>query len=364
MANTAVQTVAPDRVQSLSRNLALIVGATLLMDILGRFSLPLPFSPVPLTLANFGVLLIALTLGSRRAAAAMLLYLAEGAMGMPVFSPFGLGGVAQILGPTGGYLMSYPVAAFLAGWIAEHGARNIFRMTIAAFAGEVLLFLGGITWLMTLTHVPLVQAVNWGVYPFAFAEIIKIMSAVAGSVRLHRSSKIASLLGLACIGVSRGSRLTKYAYKQCFNARSKRSSVAHSPDSDDAFMFYGLATNKVRVPGLKFSHTLCDIETLNRKAMDGVYDVTAISFHAYPYIQDKYALDDLRRQRGRRLRPHDRLYARTLDRGDEAGEDCRPRDADHRVPRPEAVLARHRNRSGRLRPDHPADPRRQSTKPG
>ena len=66
--------------------------------------------------------------------------------------------------------------------------------------------------------------------------------------------------------------------------------VAHSPDSDDAFMFYALATNKVRVPGLKFSHTLTDIETLNRKAMDGFYDVSAISFHAYPYVQDKYAL--------------------------------------------------------------------------
>ena len=66
--------------------------------------------------------------------------------------------------------------------------------------------------------------------------------------------------------------------------------VAHSPDSDDAFMFYGLATNKVRVPGLRFTHTLCDIETLNRKAQEGVYDVTAISFHAYPYIQDYYAL--------------------------------------------------------------------------
>ena len=66
--------------------------------------------------------------------------------------------------------------------------------------------------------------------------------------------------------------------------------VAHSPDSDDAFMFYGLATNKVRVPGLKFTHTLCDIQTLNQKAHDGIYDVTAISFHAYPYIQDKYAL--------------------------------------------------------------------------
>ncbi len=66
--------------------------------------------------------------------------------------------------------------------------------------------------------------------------------------------------------------------------------VAHSPDSDDAFMFYGMATHKVRVPGVRFTHTLCDIETLNRKALEGFYDITAISFHAYPYIQDKYAL--------------------------------------------------------------------------
>jgi len=68
-------------------------------------------------------------------------------------------------------------------------------------------------------------------------------------------------------------------------------SIAHSPDSDDAFMFYGLATNKVRVPGYKFTHTLCDIETLNRRALDeAFYDVTAISFHAYPYLQDNYAI--------------------------------------------------------------------------
>ena len=68
--------------------------------------------------------------------------------------------------------------------------------------------------------------------------------------------------------------------------------IAHSPDSDDAFMFYGLATSKVQVMGLRFSHTLCDIQTLNQKAIegDGLYDVTAISFHAYPYIQDHYAL--------------------------------------------------------------------------
>ena len=67
-------------------------------------------------------------------------------------------------------------------------------------------------------------------------------------------------------------------------------SVAHSPDSDDAFMFYALATNKLRTPGLTFTHKLCDIETLNRQALEGVFDVTAISFHAYPYIQSKYAL--------------------------------------------------------------------------
>ena len=75
-------------------------------------------------------------------------------------------------------------------------------------------------------------------------------------------------------------------------AQTREITVAHSPDSDDAFMFYGLATNKVRVPGLRFTHTLCDIETLNQNARDGdgVYDVTAISFHAYPYIQDNYAL--------------------------------------------------------------------------
>jgi 1,4-dihydroxy-6-naphthoate synthase len=68
-------------------------------------------------------------------------------------------------------------------------------------------------------------------------------------------------------------------------------SIAHSPDSDDAFMFYGLATNKVRVPGYRFSHTLCDIETLNRRALDeAFFDVTAISFHAYPYLQQNYTL--------------------------------------------------------------------------
>jgi 1,4-dihydroxy-6-naphthoate synthase len=76
------------------------------------------------------------------------------------------------------------------------------------------------------------------------------------------------------------------------SSATREITIAHSPDSDDAFMFYGLATNRVQVPGLRFTHTLSDIQTLNQKAMegDGVYDVTAISCHAYPYLQKNYAL--------------------------------------------------------------------------
>ena len=74
-------------------------------------------------------------------------------------------------------------------------------------------------------------------------------------------------------------------------AETRTISIAHSPDSDDAFMFYGLATNKIRVPGYRFTHTLCDIETLNQRAMnEAFFDVTAVSFHAYPYIQEAYTL--------------------------------------------------------------------------
>ncbi len=75
-------------------------------------------------------------------------------------------------------------------------------------------------------------------------------------------------------------------------AKEQLIKLAHSPDSDDAFMFYGLATNKVRTPGLKFEHVLCDIETLNRAAENEVYDVTAISFFAYPFLAEKYRLLD------------------------------------------------------------------------
>lgn len=179
---------------SLTKNAALVVGATLLMGILGRFAMPLPFTPVPLTLANFGVLLVGLTLGSRRGFAALTLYLAAGAMGAPVFAPSALSGIAQLLGPTGGYLISYPFVAFLAGWIAEGGPKTFTRYAVASVAGEILLFVSGVSWIMVLLHAPLARAANFGLYPFIFAEVIKVLAAAELGRRATSSPRFANLL--------------------------------------------------------------------------------------------------------------------------------------------------------------------------
>src|SRR5271169_707951 len=89
--------------------------------------------------------------------------------------------------------------------------------------------------------------------------------------------------------MSKPKQVTTMATKQA-TAKTVDIKLAHSPDSDDAFMFYGLATQKVRTPGLKFTHVLADIETLNQAASQEIYDVTAFSFAAYPYLRDKYVL--------------------------------------------------------------------------
>jgi len=124
-----------DRIESWWIQLALVVGASFFVALCAHLTLPLPFTPVPLTLQNFGVLLVALALGSKRGFAALALYLLEGVSGMPVFNPAGAGGLVQLLGPTGGYLLAYPVVAFVVGLIAERGARNFARYALAALAG-------------------------------------------------------------------------------------------------------------------------------------------------------------------------------------------------------------------------------------
>jgi len=162
--------------QEWAKQAGIVVGASLFVALCARVTVPLPFTPVPLTLQNFGVLTVALVLGSRRGFAALALYLAEGAAGLPVFNPAGPGGVTQIIGITGGFLMAYPVVAFVTGWIYERRSRGFAWAALAGFAGEIVLFAGGLGWLFVLTH-SLAQAVRWGLDWFVFAEVIKIMLA-------------------------------------------------------------------------------------------------------------------------------------------------------------------------------------------
>jgi len=191
MTKPAIQTLSTSRERTFAsegvRQVVLVVVASLFVALCARIAIPLPGTPVPLTVQNFGVLLVGLLLGSRRGFAALALYLAEGAMGMPVFSPTGPGGIAQLLGPTGGFLLAYPLVAWMAGFIMEHGRKSFARAAMGGLLGEVVLFTGGLTWLAVLTH-SVAQAFRWGLYWFLFAEVIKVMMAAGIAARWQRRS--------------------------------------------------------------------------------------------------------------------------------------------------------------------------------
>ena len=160
----------------LAGQIAIVVAASLFVAVCARFSLLIPGTPVPLSLQNFAVLLVGLSLGSRRGFIALGLYLAEGAAGLPVFSPVGAPGILRFAGPTAGYLIAYPFVAALAGHIFERGKRTFARAISAALLGEVLLFACGVSWLYVLTH-SLARAIAFGLYWFIFAEVMKVMFA-------------------------------------------------------------------------------------------------------------------------------------------------------------------------------------------
>ncbi|MFZ0958088.1 MAG: biotin transporter BioY [Candidatus Sulfotelmatobacter sp.] len=193
MARPALQALSTpqERMLEAARQVVLVVGASLFVALCARITIPLWFTPVPLTMQNFGVLLVGLLLGSRRGFAAMILYLAEGAMGMPVFSPSSLGlmGVAQILGPTGGYLMAYPLVAGLAGFVFERGTKSFARAAVAGLLAEIVLFAGGVTWLYVATH-SFARAAYLGLYWFVAAEVLKVMVAAVVATRWGRGSAI------------------------------------------------------------------------------------------------------------------------------------------------------------------------------
>jgi biotin transport system substrate-specific component len=184
MPRAAERTAIRTEVPSLLLNTMLVVAASGAVALAARFALPLPGTPVPLSLVNFAVLLVGISMGPKRGFAALVLYLAEGASGLPVFSPTGPGGIAQLLGPTGGYLIAYPLVAGVAGWVFQTIKGRDFKRALAgAVAGELLLFACGVTWLLVLFHVPIAQAAVWGLYPFLAAEVVKVVAAAGVAAR-------------------------------------------------------------------------------------------------------------------------------------------------------------------------------------
>lgn len=151
------------------RALAVGLGAAT-VALAAQVAVPLPFTPVPMTLQPLAVLVVGGLLGARLGAAALVVYLALGALGLPVFTPVGLPGAARLLGPTGGYLLAYPVAAAMTGWLA---ARTPARTLVACAAGMVVIHAGGSAQLAILTG-DLGTATRFGLVPFLTGDLLKI----------------------------------------------------------------------------------------------------------------------------------------------------------------------------------------------
>jgi biotin transport system substrate-specific component len=188
--------------EGLAADVVRIAAANILLVLCAHIAFPLPWTPVPVTGQTFGVLLVAMLLGSRRGALTLGLYLLEGIAGLPVFQPLGLPGPARFLGPTAGYLLAYPPAAFVTGWIVERGvsgARSEFasfradgaKLIGALVSGEAIIFLGGCAWLALVTGVGWMNSFRIGALPFLPGEIIKMALIVAavGGLEFARPKK-------------------------------------------------------------------------------------------------------------------------------------------------------------------------------
>jgi len=172
------------RADSLPRQGALLVVANLLLIACAYIAIDLPFSPVPITGQTFGIMLIAIVLGRTRAVAAVIAYLAEGALGLPVFAG-GAAGPHVFVGPTGGYLVAFLPAAWIIGSLADQGWDRSYWLSLAAmFLGNVVVFVCGLAWLTT--YVPSEGILVAGLYPFLPGAVIKAGVASAISPSLWR----------------------------------------------------------------------------------------------------------------------------------------------------------------------------------
>src|SRR6476619_6458705 len=148
-----------------------IVGFAVALALASQVAVPIPGTPVPITLQPLVVVLAGMWLGPVAGAASMLLYLVAGALGLPVFSPFGAPGIARFLGPTGGYLFAYPVAAFVSGALARRTSTLLGRW-VAALAGTTVLLLGGFAQLAFITG-SVSQALPLAIHPFVPLDAVK-----------------------------------------------------------------------------------------------------------------------------------------------------------------------------------------------
>lgn len=181
--------------EGLLREAARIASANVLLALCAHVAVPLPWTPVPITGQTFGVLLVAVLLGAQRGALTLVLYLAEGAAGWPVFAPIGLPGAARLLGPTAGYLWAFPAAAFVTGWIAERiesfstwGGKA--RLAGAVLLGHALILSGGVLWLASVMGLGMSAALAQGFVPFVLLDApmktALVVAAARGMDRVKR----------------------------------------------------------------------------------------------------------------------------------------------------------------------------------
>jgi biotin transporter BioY len=160
-----------------TRSISLVFAFSLLTALAAQ--IVIPAGPVPITAQTFAVLLTGALLGSRLGAAAMIVYLVEGASGLPFFYG-GSSGIMHLLGPTGGYLVAFPAAAFITGAFAEHGWDKRFLSAVAAMAiGSIIIMLSGWAWFSYVTNTPALVAFQFNVLKFIPGDIIKILLAAA-----------------------------------------------------------------------------------------------------------------------------------------------------------------------------------------
>jgi biotin transport system substrate-specific component len=167
-------------------SVAVIAGSALLA-LSAHISFQLFFTPVPFTLQPFAVLLIGLLFDPAVAFATLVAYLVEGASGLPVFAPNGLGGILDLMGPTGGFLFSYPFAVFLVSKLYRSFRPASFTWAaLSAAAGSVVYFACGASWLAIIAHQPMRIALKLAVWPFLAGDALKIVAAAAIVTGLHR----------------------------------------------------------------------------------------------------------------------------------------------------------------------------------